>query len=132
MDKSYVKSLLINALGAILLGLGCLLYLSADIGSDAMTTFSQGLSIITNLSFSVCYYGLNIIMMIIAIIMDKKTNRLGYYYISSCCGNYHSVRLCLYSTNYWLASLSYIFLRFNFDFLCGSSSFQSCLWKKSK
>lgn len=72
MDKSYVKSLLINALGAILLGLGCLLYLSADIGSDAMTTFSQGLSIITNLSFSICYYGLNIIMMIIAIIMDKK------------------------------------------------------------
>ena len=55
MDKSYVKSLLINALGAILLGLGCLLYLSADIGSDAMTTFSQGLSIITNLSFSICY-----------------------------------------------------------------------------
>lgn len=72
MDKTYLKSILFNVLGAVLLGLGCLLYLSANIGSDAMTTFSQGISVITNLSFSLCYYGLNVIMMIIAIIMDRK------------------------------------------------------------
>lgn len=77
MNKSHIKSISINMVGAFILGIGCTLFLSANIGSDALTTFSQGISETSHISFSICYYGLNLLMMFIALFMNKKQVGLG-------------------------------------------------------
>lgn len=75
--KRYVIHLLILCVGAWILGIGCVFFIQAMLGSDAMTTFSQGLSVVFPLSLSLCYAGLNFMMFAIALVIDYHQVGLG-------------------------------------------------------
>lgn len=75
--KKYTIHLCILSISAIILGLGCVFFIQAMLGSDAMTSFSQGLSMVLPFSLSTCYAGLNFVMFFIALIFDKQQVGLG-------------------------------------------------------
>lgn len=73
----YFIHILILSFSALILGIGCVFFIQAMLGSDAMTTFSQGLSIVLPFSLSICYAGLNFAMFFIAFLIDRKQVGLG-------------------------------------------------------
>lgn len=77
MNKNYIKHLLILSLGAFILGIGCVFFVQSMLGADAMTTFSQGLSVVLPFTLSQCYIGLNFTMFVIAVIIDRHQVGLG-------------------------------------------------------
>ena len=75
--KKYCMHLVVLSFSAFILGIGCVFFIQAMLGSDAMTTFSQGLSEVLPFSLSICYAGLNFAMFFIALIIDRKQVGLG-------------------------------------------------------
>lgn len=75
--KKYCMHLVVLSFSAFILGVGCVFYIQAMLGSDAMTTFSQGLSEVLPFSLSICYAGLNFAMFFVALIIDRKQVGLG-------------------------------------------------------
>lgn len=72
MKKEYWLDLFKTSMAACIVGVGCTFFLAGAIGADPMTTFSQGLSILSNSTFSIPYYGLNMAMFVGAYCVDKK------------------------------------------------------------
>lgn len=72
MKKGYWLDLLKTSISACIVGIGCTFFLAGNIGADPMTTFSQGFSMISNQSFSICYYGLNMLLLVGALCFDRK------------------------------------------------------------
>lgn len=72
MKKEYWLDLLKTSIAAFIVGVGCTFFLAGAIGADPMTTFSQGLSILSHQEFAIPYYGLNMVMLAGALCFDRK------------------------------------------------------------
>lgn len=72
-----VLHLLILSLSAIMLGVGCVCFIQANFGSDAMTTLMNGMEKCLHLTLSQCNLVLNTFLIVVAFLMDRKQIGVG-------------------------------------------------------
>lgn len=88
MDKvsKLLFHLVILSMSAIMLGIGCVCLTQSSLGSDALTTLMSGMEKVLNLTLSQCNLILNIILIIIVLLIDRKQIGIGsfiYPFLSS-------------------------------------------------
>lgn len=69
--------LMISSISALILGLGCVFFVQASLGSDAMTTLMNGMEITLGCTLSQCNLIINIVMIILAFLIDHKQIGIG-------------------------------------------------------
>lgn len=69
--------LIILCLSAFILGIGCVFFVQASLGSDAMTTLMNGMHNALGCTLSQCNMILNIMMILIAYLIDRKQVGIG-------------------------------------------------------
>lgn len=76
MSKSYFKRLLVMIVSGLVIGLGVHLAVSANVGTDPMTTFQVGLSKTFKLELALCSFSANVLFTILSFLIDKKAAKL--------------------------------------------------------
>lgn len=69
--------LTISSISALILGFGCVFFVQASLGSDAMTTLMNGMEMILGCTLSQCNLIINIVMIILAFLIDRKQIGIG-------------------------------------------------------
>lgn len=73
MSKSYLRRVLIMIASGLVIGLGIHLAVSANVGTDPMTTFQVGLSKTLKLDLALCSFMANVLFTVLSFIVDKKS-----------------------------------------------------------
>ncbi len=73
MSKSYFRRVLIMIASGLVIGLGIHLAVTANMGTDPMTTFQVGLSKTFKLDLALCSFMANVLFTVLSFIADKKS-----------------------------------------------------------
>lgn len=75
--KKYYRNVIVLLLGVLLLSIGGALFLTANIGSDSLMVFNQGISVVLKTKVGLAIMISNIIALFIIFFINKKTLGLG-------------------------------------------------------
>lgn len=75
--KKYYRNVIVLLLGVLLLSIGGALFLTANIGSDSLMVFNQGISVVLKTKVGLAIMISNIIAFFIIFFINKKTLGLG-------------------------------------------------------
>lgn len=75
--KKYYRNVIVLLLGVLLLSIGGTLFLTANIGSDSLMVFNQGISVVLKTKVGLAIMISNIIALFIIFFINKKTLGLG-------------------------------------------------------
>lgn len=69
--------LMISSMSAMILGFGCVFFVQASLGSDAMTTLMNGMEITLGCTLSQCNLIINVVMILLAFLIERKQIGIG-------------------------------------------------------
>lgn len=75
--KKYYRNVIVLLLGVLLLSIGGALFLTANIGSDSLMVFNQGISVVLKTKVGLAIMISNMIALFIIFFINKKTLGLG-------------------------------------------------------
>ncbi len=76
MSKNYFKRILIMIASGLAIGLGVYFAVLANIGTDPLTTFQQGLSNVLKLELAICSFLANVLFALFIFIVDRKALKI--------------------------------------------------------
>lgn len=79
--KKYYLNLIVLILGVILLAMGGAIFLTANIGSDSLMVFNQGVSVILNRSIDKGIIISNLVALFVILVINRKLIGLGSFAI---------------------------------------------------
>lgn len=86
MELKFMNKISVLILGLIILSCGIALFIKADLGCDPYTTFNLGVSDRLNLNFSLTQIGLNLLILIVIVFLDKAFINIGTMISMFCVG----------------------------------------------
>ena len=75
--KNYIKRIIVLLIGVVLMSLCGTLLVIANIGSDAIMVFQQGLTVFLNVNFSIAIVSMNLLLLAIVLIVNRKKINVG-------------------------------------------------------
>ena len=76
MSENYFKRLLVMAVSGLTIGSGVYFAVLANVGTDPLTTFQQGLSRTLGLELAICSFIANTLFAVFIFIVDRKALRI--------------------------------------------------------
>lgn len=76
MSKSYFHKFLIMLASGLVIGIGVFFSVSANVGTDPLTTFQQGLSNALRLELAICSFLSNVLFAFFIFIVDRKALKI--------------------------------------------------------